>query len=119
MPSDDSDPSDASLVQHALDGEVAAFATLFGRYHGAIRRFAYYDREPSGQPSVMGVSIRTARVRYTEWRDWKTGEPVARELYDGIGDPNEMKNAVVSPALAEAQAEAAALLWKQFPPVEH
>ncbi len=82
-------------------------------------RPAYYDREPSGQPSVMGVSVRTARVRYTEWRDWKTGEPVARELYDAISDRNEMKNAVDSPALAEAQAEAAALLRKQFPPVKH
>ena len=82
-------------------------------------RPAYYDREPSGQPSVMGVSVRTARVRYTEWRDWKTGEPVARELYDAANDPNEMKNAVDSPALAEAQAEAAALLKKRFPNSKH
>ena len=82
-------------------------------------RPAYYDREPSGQPSVMGCSVRTARVRYTEWRDWKTGEPVARELYDAANDPNEMKNAVDSPALAEAQNEAAALLRKQFPAAKH
>ena len=85
-------------------------------------RPAYYDREPGGQPSVMGLSIRTARVRYTEWRDWKTGEPVARELYDGVSDPDEMHNvvdAVDSPALAAAQKEAAALLRKQFPPARH
>ena len=80
-------------------------------------RPAYYDREPSKQPAVMGVSVRTARVRYTEWRDWKTGDPVARELYDAASDPNEMKNAVDSPALAEWQNEAAALLKKQFPTV--
>ncbi len=82
-------------------------------------RPAYYDREPSSQPAVMGVSIRTARVRYTEWRDWKTGEPVARELYDAASDPHEMKNAVDTPALAKAQSEAAALLKKQFPPTQH
>ncbi len=82
-------------------------------------RPAYYDREPSKQPAVMGVSVRTARVRYTEWRDWKTGEPVERELYDTASDPNEMKNAADSPALAEAQAEAAALLRKQFPVTKH
>ena len=82
-------------------------------------RPAYYDREPSGLPSVMGVSIRTASVRYTEWRDWKTGGAVARELYDGVNDPNEMRNAVDSPTLAAEQAEAAALLRKQFPIIRH
>jgi len=82
-------------------------------------RPAYYDREPSGQPAVMGVSVRTARVRYTEWRDWRAGESVARELYDAIADPGETRNVVDSPALAEAQAEAAALLRKQFPITRH
>ena len=70
----------------------------------------------------MGVSIRTARVRYTEWRDRKTGEPVARELYDAASDPDEMHNvvdAVDAPALVEAQKEAAALLSKQFPITKH
>ena len=80
-------------------------------------RPAYYDREPSGLPAVMGMSVRTASVRYTEWRDWKTGQPVARELYDGVNDPNEMKNAIDSPAMAAAQTEAATLLGRQFPAV--
>lgn len=79
----------------------------------------YYDREPSKQPTAMGCSVRTARVRYTEWRDWKTGETIARELYDGVSDPNEMRNAVDSPELAVAQKEAEALLRKQFPIVKH
>jgi iduronate 2-sulfatase len=82
-------------------------------------RPAYYDREPGGQPSAMGVSVRTAGVRYTEWRDWKTGETIARELYDGTSDPNEMQNAVDSPTLAAAQSEAAALLRAQFPLHKH
>jgi arylsulfatase A-like enzyme len=30
----------------------------------------------------MGYSMRTARYRYTEWQNWKTGKVVARELYD-------------------------------------
>ena len=70
----------------------------------------------------MGCSVRTASVRYTEWRDWKTGESIARELYDAASDPNEMHNvvdAVDSPALAAAQMEAAALLRKQFPIAPH
>jgi hypothetical protein len=67
----------------------------------------------------MGCSVRTARVRYTEWRDWKSGEPIARELYDSTSDPREMRNAVDSPVLAAAQLEAAALLKKQFPITRH
>jgi iduronate 2-sulfatase len=82
-------------------------------------RPAHYDREPAGQPSAMGVSVRTARVRYTEWREWKTGHVLARELYDALNDPHEMRNAVDVPALAAAQGEAAALLTLQFPITPH
>jgi len=82
-------------------------------------RPAYYDREPSKLPSSMGVSVRTDRVRYTEWRDWKTGQPVARELYDHTTDPAELHNAIDQPSLAEAQQKAAALLAETFPPTKH
>jgi iduronate 2-sulfatase len=82
-------------------------------------RPAYYDREPDKLPKAMGCSVRTATVRYTEWRDWKTGETIARELYDAAKDPAEMHNAVDTPPLAAAQREAAALLAKQFPPRQH
>ena len=58
-------------------------------------------------------------MRYTEWRDWKTGEVIARELYDAAKDPAEMHNAVDAPPLAAAQREAAALLAKQFPSRQH
>jgi iduronate 2-sulfatase len=79
-------------------------------------RPAYFDREPSGEPAAMGVSVRTARVRYTEWRDWKTKDKiVARELYDAQQDPAELRNAVDVPALSEAQREAETLLRGQFP----
>lgn len=78
-------------------------------------RPSYFDREPSGEPTTMGVSVRTARVRYTEWRDWKTKNFVARELYDTERDPAELRNAVDDAALTKAQAEAERLLRKQFP----
>lgn len=82
-------------------------------------RPAYYDREPSKTPRAMGYSVRTPLVRYTEWRDWKTGAIVARELYDAIRDPAEMRNAVDAPGLAAARREAEALLWEQFPSAQH
>ena len=82
-------------------------------------RPAYFDREPSKAPTTMGCSVRTTHLRYTEWRDWRTGETVARELYDHRTDPHELQNSVDSLSLAEAQREAESLLQKQFPKVEH
>ncbi|HZL91572.1 MAG TPA: iduronate sulfatase, partial [Pirellulaceae bacterium] len=78
-------------------------------------RPAYFDREPEMAPKAMGYSIRTPRVRFTEWRDWRTGETLARELYDHASDSAEMHNAVDSPPLAEFQREAEKLLRRQFP----
>ncbi|MEM8668276.1 MAG: sulfatase-like hydrolase/transferase [Planctomycetota bacterium] len=44
------------------------------------------------RPDVMGYSIRTDRYRYTEWRDFETGETQATELYDHELDPEETVN---------------------------
>jgi iduronate 2-sulfatase len=82
-------------------------------------RSAYYDREPPGHPVAMGCSVRTERVRYTEWRDWKSGEVIATELYDSAEDPFEMRNVTGSPELASMRREAAELLRIQFPLVRH
>ena len=82
-------------------------------------RPAYYDREPDKQPKAMGVSVRTASVRYTEWRDWKTGEVIGRELYDNAQQPAELRNAVDDPEFAAARREAEAFLTRQFPKTKH
>ena len=82
-------------------------------------RPADYDREPDKQPQTMGVSVRTDAVRYTEWRDWKTGATRARELYDNAQEPAELHNRVDDPNFATARQTAEALLRKQFPPVRH
>jgi iduronate 2-sulfatase len=82
-------------------------------------RPAYYDREPDGQPKVMGVSVRTAGARYTEWRDWKSGDPIARELYEDRDEPAETRNLVDEPRLAETQKAAESALGKQFPKTAH
>lgn len=82
-------------------------------------RPAYYDREPSKQPAAMGCSVRTSRVRYTEWRDWKTGETLARELYDNAQEPAEIRNAVDDAAFADARTEAERLLENRFPKMPH
>lgn len=79
-------------------------------------RPSYFDREPSGQPQVMGYSVRTASTRYTEWRDWATGRVVATELYEHEPDNAEMINRAQAPTDPAAAAEAATRLHELFPP---
>lgn len=82
-------------------------------------RPAYFDRTPSSQPEAMGVSVRTNSCRYTEWRRWKTGETITRELYLATDEPAETQNRVDDPACAENQRQAEQLLQKQFPVIKH
>ena len=78
-------------------------------------RPAYYDREPEKRPKAMGYSIRTADVRYTEWRDWQSKAVVARELYLTETDPAELKNHADDPSQKERLATAERLLLEKFP----
>lgn len=78
-------------------------------------RPAYYDREPDKKPKAMGYSVRTADVRYTEWRDWQTKAVIARELYLTEQDPSETRNHADDPAQQQRLKTAEALLLKQFP----
>jgi len=60
-------------------------------------------------------SVRTSAVRYTEWRNWKTKEVMARELYATEQDPAELKNRIDDAALKNQRAEAEKLLRARFP----
>jgi len=74
-------------------------------------RPAYYQ----GRPEVMGVSVRTKDVRYTEWRNFQTGQVEARELYDHDNDPGETRNRIDAPP-DQAELDAAVkMLEKTFP----
>jgi arylsulfatase A-like enzyme len=70
-----------------------------------------YPRSPERRP-LMGYSIRDARWRLTLWRDRRTGEIAATELYDEANDPEETVNLAGKPehrAVVEA-------LSKHLPP---
>ena len=75
----------------------------------------YPDRTEKGIPEAMGYSIRTKKVRYTEWRDWISGKIVATELYDHVRDPAETRNVIDAPPDADALATARDLLRKSVP----
>lgn len=81
-------------------------------------RPAYYDREPTKSPKQMGYSIRTAKYRYTEWRDWKTGKTTATELYDHQADPDETRNISLDQDAMPVAKEHAKLLLEMNPLVK-
>jgi arylsulfatase A-like enzyme len=61
-----------------------------------VAAFSQYPR-PGHYPAEedirqMGYSMRSDRHRYTEWRDHKSGEVLARELYDYQADPQGNEN---------------------------
>jgi arylsulfatase A-like enzyme len=69
---------------------------------------AAFSQYPRGK--VMGYTMRTDRYRYTEWQDRKTGEALARELYDHDVDPSENKNIAAEEDMKKTVAELAAKL---------
>ena len=101
-----------SLVPVLADATAAVKPGAFTQHP----RPEYYDRTPSGVPETMGYSVRTPKVRYTEWRKWDTGEVTARELYDHTTDPGETQNAVADPPDPAALDEAMKTLHAEFPP---
>lgn len=68
--------------------------------HSKFERHAAYTQHPrpayykGDLPEVMGYSIRTQRYRYTEWRQMRSGQIVARELYDHKNDDPEHHNVI-------------------------
>jgi len=61
-------------------------------------------------PKIMGYSIRTETHRYTQWRDFRTGDVLAAELYDHRRDPLETVNEVGNEALTKIVERHQALL---------
>jgi iduronate 2-sulfatase len=71
--------------------------------------FSQYPRAHQGK-QLMGYAMRTDRYRYVEWRDRKSSEVVARELYDHENDPAENENVATRAANQELLTRLAAQL---------
>lgn len=61
-----------------------------------------YRRDPDRV--IMGYTIACGQYRYTEWTHRKSGQVLARELYDHAVDPAENENIVNAPGM-EATVE--------------
>jgi iduronate 2-sulfatase len=51
--------------------------------------------------TIIGYSVKTQRFNYVEWVQLKSGEVLARELYDHQNDPEETINVIDKPGYAE------------------
>lgn len=94
--------------------EGTSFVPLFGNPERAWKKAAYsfYDREADKKVIGMGRSIRTAKYRYTEWRDQVTNELIARELYDHSETMLATVNLANNPEYRSVVKQHAALLAK-------
>ena len=90
--------------------EGTSFAKLLDDPQLELRKAAF-SQYPRGEGS-MGYSMRTDRYRYTEWRDRKTGQLRARELYDHLKDPEENVNVVNQPEYSQITKELAIVASK-------
>lgn len=61
---------------------------------------------------IMGYAIQTERYRYTEWIHEKSGEVLARDLFDHDIDPDENKNISNMPENEELMKQLSKLLDK-------
>ena len=72
-----------------------------------------------GHGDVMGYAVRTNRYRYVEWKKWKTGKIIARELYDYNTSKSETVNCIENPQYAKVREELKQTLvagWAQAKP---
>lgn len=95
-----------SLVPLLHDPDANAEAVALTQHP----RPAYFNTGEGSAPEAMGYSVRSRSHRYTEWRDWQTGQMLARELYDHEADPWETVNLAGRPAERDILHRHAALL---------
>lgn len=76
--------------------------------------FSQFPRQLEGR-DFMGYAMRTARYRYVEWLDARSGEVTARELYDHQTDSQENQNLAVRPEHAELMSQLNTRMWQTLP----
>lgn len=81
-------------LPHEVDG--VSLVPLLENPTETADRYAYTQHPRPAYykdvPEVMGVSVRSERFRYTEWRKFDSGRVLARETYDYRDGMNESRN---------------------------
>jgi iduronate 2-sulfatase len=86
-------------------GEGISFASVLADPYRKWKNAAFSQYPRYLTQTIMGYSMRSERYRYTEWKDVKNGNVLARELYDHQIDPSENVNAASLPVYAAAIKE--------------
>ncbi|MGI9471058.1 MAG: sulfatase [Rubripirellula sp.] len=96
--------------------EGMSLKPLLANPGGVVKQaaFSQFRRTDDGQP-LMGYSMRTDRYRYTEWINRRSGEIVARELYDHLTDGQENDNVADRSENSDRIAELHRDLWSRLP----
>ncbi len=68
-----------------------SFASVLPNPSQKAREAAFSEYSRGG---ARGVSVRSSRFRYTEWRSLKDGKIFGREFYDHENDPDEGVNSI-------------------------
>lgn len=109
-------PAEESVAPQAMEG--LSLVPVLDDPEASVKEFAFtqhprpaYSKAPA---PVMGISARSSRYRYTEWRNRTTGELIGRELYDHRADPEETRNQAEAPKYAAEVKRLAAQLAPQF-----
>lgn len=94
-----------------LEGQSAAALLDDPDLPGEPAAFSQYPRG-----NVMGYSMRTDRYRFTSWKNRRTGEVLAVELYDHETDPQENVNLAGAAGHAELVQKLQQQLDESWPP---
>ncbi|MCH2119501.1 MAG: iduronate sulfatase, partial [Pirellulales bacterium] len=89
-------PNPGGLIGRSLVPDLRNTIEAIGARHFALTQTPRPNYPRGKPPTHMGYSMRTDRVRYTEWRKFDSGQVVARELYDHTSDHDETENRVNS-----------------------
>ena len=101
-------------ISEHLEGESLAPLIADPKLQWSQPAFNQFRRQ-DGKIPLMGYAMRTDRYRYIEWKNRRTGDVVATELYDHHSDPNENTNVAGRSENQQVIADLSRQMWATLP----